>query len=305
MNDFVDFQKRIGWQGDVKLLLLKVCNDYQIGKYRGHEIIPLGYEDFNLVLATDKGTFFVKVFGDFRDVKNCKRYIEIMERVIDAGVKHPALYESPQGYLYQTEFDSVPIRLCLMRYIDGKSLYDLRTKVKLSGVSFFAKQAALINQINFLPEKVYDSWAIVNFPEEYAKKKHYLDEEDKKLIKPLAQTFSLLRIADLPHCFVHGDILKTNVLRDRSGNLFVVDFSVANTQPRIQELAVLLCNVLFDEDDPASFKDYYDLTLSEYQKLHPARAQRTFRNASLRPSGTRNACDRRDVSKNCSRKQYP
>ena len=44
---------------------------------------------------------------------------------------------------------------------------------------------------------------------------------------------------------------------------------MANYYPRIQELAVLLCNLLFDEDDLDSFPSYYKLALSEYQKTLP------------------------------------
>ncbi len=260
------FQKRIVWQGDIKILLLKICKDYKIGSYSEHEIILVGYEDFNLILMTEQEKYFVKIFANFRDLENCQRYVEIMTKVIEAGVKHPALYKSPQGNLYKTEIDGVSIHLCVMQYINGKSFYDLNKKTRLTDVSFFAEQAALINQINLKPAKVYDTWAIVNFLEEFTKKKQYLDLESKRLIEPLSKKFNSLDIANLPHCFVHGDIIKTNVLSNSTGNLYILDFSVANYYPRIQELAVLFCNVLFDEDNLNSFTDFYNLSLAQYQK---------------------------------------
>ena len=56
-----DFQKRISYQGDLKPLLQKVCEDFNLGEYETHEIILIGYEDFNLKLTTDKDNFFVKI----------------------------------------------------------------------------------------------------------------------------------------------------------------------------------------------------------------------------------------------------
>lgn len=47
--------------------------------------------------------------------------------------------------------------------------------------------------------------------------------------------------------------------------LYIIDFSVANIYPRIQELAVLMCNLFFDEN----YKDNYLFLIREYNKHHP------------------------------------
>ena len=189
-----------------------------------------------------------------------------MQRVIKAGVKHPHLYESIQGDLYNTKLDNVSIRLCVMQYIDGKNLYDLNESISLTEIPFYAQQISLIHKIDLIPSPIYDSWAISSFPAEYDKTKEYLDREDKALLEQLLPKFLDIKTNDLPHCLVHGDIIKTNVLRDKERNLYFLDCSVANYSPRIQELAVLCCNVLFDENNPASFTNYYNVLLRKYQK---------------------------------------
>lgn len=93
------FQKRITYQGKLKPFLFQVCKDFTIGKYIAHETVPIGYEDFNLFLTTDKNKYFVKIFGSFRDKKECNRYVDIMEKALKAGVSHPKLYQSNKGYL--------------------------------------------------------------------------------------------------------------------------------------------------------------------------------------------------------------
>ena len=68
----------------------------------------------------------------------------------------------------------------------------------------------------------------------------------------------------MPHCFVHGDIIDTNVIRSEGGKLYVLDFSVSNVYPRIQELAVMLCDILFNSDKD-KFNEIYIRTLRTYQ----------------------------------------
>ncbi len=261
-----DFQKRIGWEGDVSPLLQEVCATYDIGTYQSHQSIPIGYEDFNLILTTDRGAYMVKAFAEWRDKKNCDRYIKIMTAVIDAGVSHPKLYNSSSGHLYETVKDGTPIRLCVMEYIDGESWYDSNTRPTLDDVPFFANQATRIHSIDLQPEPFYNEWSIVHFLAEYEKKRLHLTEEDAQLLAPLVKKFASLDITSLPHCFAHGDIIKTNVLQAEDGSRYIIDFSISGTYPRIQEHAVLLCNVLFDEDSPDTFMSFYDRFLSEYQK---------------------------------------
>jgi Ser/Thr protein kinase RdoA (MazF antagonist) len=269
MKDYNTFQNRIGYSGDIKPVLFQVCNDYSIGEYISHKVIPIGYEDFNLVLVTNKGKYFIKMFATFRDEAEIQRYVEVMVKALEAGIQHPKLFKASQGYLHKITEQGFQISLCVMEYIDGISFYEENLKATTDEMRFLVQQAALINKIDLKPEPVYDSWAIIHFLEEYKKKREYLDEENRKLIDPLSEQFASIRVEELPHCFVHGDIIKTNVMKDKEGKLYIIDFSVSSYYPRIQELAVLLCNMLFDEDRPETFGDYYNLALEEYQKSIP------------------------------------
>ncbi len=261
-----NLQQRIGYTKGLKELLIRVCSDYQIGKHISHKIILMGYEDCNLILKTDKNNYFVKLFALFRDDAECQRYVEIIQKALNAGVKHPFLHKFNNDPLYQIKIEDVKIRLAVMDFTDGKSIYELKTKLNNDEIKFIVKQAALINQIELKQSFVYDSWAISNFEKEYKEKGKYLLPPDDKLIASLAVQFKNLQIDRLPHCFVHGDITRTNTMKDKNGNLFIIDFACANYYPRIQELAVLLCDLFFDPQNPNSFPKMYDFVVAEYEK---------------------------------------
>ncbi len=261
-----NFQGRINYQDDLKPFLQKVCSDFNIGEYKSYEIVPIGYEDFNLFLLTDKDKYFVKIFGSFRDKSECSRYVEIMESVLKAGVSHPKLYKSNKGYLYEIKNNDLVDRLCVMQFIYGKIFYELQTTPTTEDMRFVIKQAALINKIDIKPPLVYDHWAITSFLKEYSEKGQLLNNDDKKLIEPLVDIYKSLEVEKLPHCFVHGDITKTNTMKSTKDGIFILDFAVANYYPRIQELAVILCDLFFNPKSPEGFPENYNLALSEYQK---------------------------------------
>jgi len=260
------FQERINYRGDLEPLMENICADFNLGKYKSHVIVPIGYEDFNLFLLTETNKYFVKIFGSFRNKNECDRYIGIMETVLKAGISHPKLYKSNQGYLYEITNNGLIDRLCVMEFIDGKIFYELQTTPTIEEMKFIIKQTALINKIDMKPKPICDHWAITSFLKEYKEKGKYLSTNDKKLIEPMLKVYESLSIDDLPHCFVHGDITKTNVMRNSKGDLFILDFAVANYYPRIQELAVILCDLFFDAENHADFLKKYELTLTEYQK---------------------------------------
>lgn len=265
-----NFQQRIGYDNNLEPLLSKISEDFRIGEYLSHKIVAMGYEDFNLILKTSKGRFFVKVFAKFRNEKACCRYVNVIENILKVGVSHPLFYKSSQGYLHQVKIGKTIIRLCVMEYVDGKTFYEFKKDPTKEEMKFIVKQAALINKLKIKPDFVYDNWAITNLSEQYDKKSKYLDKEDNKLISPLIKTFKSLSIETLPHCFVHGDITKTNTMKDKNSKIYIIDFAVANYYPRIQELAVLLCDLLSKSNYREvvdEYQRYIKLTPDEIKKL--------------------------------------
>lgn len=260
------FKKRINYNGDLKDISLQICKDYNFGDFISNNLILMGYEDFNFVLETNEGKHFVKIFANFRTLEDCKRYIEVISKAVEAKVSTPKLYKSKQGYLHLVEINKTKLRLCIMEFIDGKTLFELNEKLSNEEIKFLVHQATLINSLNLKPKFVDDEWAITNFLKAFNKKSKSLSNENLRYIKPLVDKFKHLKIEKLPPCFVHGDIISTNVMKDKKGKLWIIDFAVSNYYPRIQELAVLACNILFDECTEEKSKENLDVALKEYKK---------------------------------------
>jgi len=261
-----DFFQRINYKGKIDDISLAICKDFQIGDLVSNKLVLVGYEDFNFILKTTNGKYFVKIFSNFRSDDDCDRYIEIMLNTIKAGVSFPRLFKYQQNYLYTKTINSSKLRICVMEYIDGESYYSLKQKPDIDEIKILAHQAGLINSIEIKPKFIYDEWAIINFLNEFQKKGKYLLQQDFIIMESLVKKFKDLSIEKLPHCFVHGDIIVTNTMKDGNGKIWIIDFAVSNYYPRIQELAVLACNVLFDEKDDSKSKNNLKIALEEYQR---------------------------------------
>ncbi len=260
------YGNRIDFTGDLQKISEAVCKDFELGTFVEYRIIPIGYEDFNFHLKTTNVDFFVKIFSKMRTQEECKRIVDVMAKSLEAGIKIPELFKSRQGYLHTIKTDGTTLRLCVMEFIDGKDLFTSKTPVSQKDVKELASQASLINSLKIKPKTIYDSWAIVNFPQEFSQKNAYLDRDDLQILKPLLADYENIQIKKLPHCFVHGDIIRTNVIKDGKGGLWIIDFSVSNYYPRIQEIAVLACDVLFDRNSETKSRKNLALALKEYQK---------------------------------------
>ncbi len=261
------FKQRIGFKGDLKEIAKIICKDFNLGDFFNCEIILIGYEDFNFSLTTTKGKFFVKIFSNERTLDDCKRNVEIVVKSIEARISVPKLYLSKQGYLHLLKTSQSTLRICVMDFVDGKDFFTSKATINHQDMLLLGYQASLINSIRIKPLRIYDSWAITNFPQEFEKKSQYLDPDNLKLVKPLLEEFQNLKIESLPHCFAHGDIIRTNVIKDKNDQIWIVDFSVSNYYPRIQELAVLACDILFNPENKKESEQNLKRALKEYQKI--------------------------------------
>ncbi|MDD5162609.1 MAG: phosphotransferase [Candidatus ainarchaeum sp.] len=263
------FKKRIGFKGRLEDISEAVCKCFGLGAFVSNRLVAIGYEDFNFALQTKKGNFFVKVFADFRTLQECKRYVKIMEKALESNVVTPKLLEAKNRHLQILNVRGKKLRLVAMDFIEGKTLFESKEKLADLEIRFLAKQAAIINSMKIKPKFVYDHWAITSFLKEFRIAKKFLDSEDLKKILPLVKDLKALEINKLPHCFVHGDLTKTNIMKDKNGKLWLIDFACANYYPRIQELAVMACTVLFEQESKSKTEKNIEIVLEEYQKIIP------------------------------------
>lgn len=263
-----EFKDRINLNTELSTISKQICNKYDLGEYISETIITVGYEDFNYILETSTGKYYVKIFHKDRTDKDCKKYIERIELASSTNINTPKLYKINNESECIIEVDDVKYRLCLFEYINGKSFFDLKMAPNESEIKEIIRQMANIHKQQLNSEFIYDKWAIVNFIKEFEDKKQYLNEKNYKRLRELLIKFKNVDMKKLPHTFTHGDIISTNVMKDNDGKLWIIDFAVSNYLPRIVDLAVSSCNLCFNPESIKETTSKIKMLIKEYEKYN-------------------------------------
>jgi len=258
---------RLNYSGSLEPVVTRLNMAYEIGTTQDFSVIGTGYEDCNVIIKTEKGKYVAKIFSKTRTPEDIIRYSTIMERVVKAGVHHPPLLQARDGNVVYKDTQANGLSLVLMRFIEGKTFFELNRVPNRDELKMVIEQAAKVNSINYHPPYIFDSWAIPNIQVMYDKTKQFIKSEDLPLVEQVIDRYNAIPADDLPHCFVHGDFTKANVLKSENEDVYILDFSVANWYPRIQELAVIAANLMHENKDTSSLKDKTELVAEEYGKF--------------------------------------
>jgi Ser/Thr protein kinase RdoA (MazF antagonist) len=256
---------RLAYSGNLEPVIERLCAAYGVGTPAGSSVIEVGYEDCNVVLETDQDKYLAKMFAKTRTPEDIARYANTMEKVVEAGINHPELLTTNSGDI--TYSDS-GITLVLMRFIEGSTYFELDRAPDAEERKAVLEQAAKVNDIDYKPDYIFDSWAIPNIRAMFDKVRQFVEPDDLKLVEQAMARYEAIPVDDLPHCFVHGDFTKTNVLKGDDGRVYILDFSVANWYPRIQELSVIAANLLYDDGDDSSLEDRCNKVANEYSQYN-------------------------------------
>lgn len=264
-----DFNKRIGLNTDLKNISEQICSQYNLGGFISNELITIGYEDYNYYLTTTKGKYCVKIFNNIRTRQDIVNYLERIRVVANSQINAPKPLKINNDIVLELDYKKNHYDICVFEYIDGKNYFELNQKASKEIIKELAKQTAMINQLDIKPDFIYDSWAIINFEEEYKNKREYLSDKYKEEFDQLLTKFKCIDLDKLPKGFVHGDIISTNVMLDSTNKVWIIDFAVSNYLPRIIDLAVIYCNMCLDNSSKENTYENIALLVSEYNKYTP------------------------------------
>ncbi|MDR1476989.1 MAG: phosphotransferase [Rickettsiales bacterium] len=182
------------------------------------------------------------MFANFRTPADIWRYVSIMGKVSESDVVCPKLHRTRDGVL----FSDSGLSMVVMEFIKGKTFLEMNSAPNDGELRQVIGEIAKVNRIRF-PELPYlfDSWSVQNLHGALNEVLPFVKNgEDLDLLEMAAAAWDEIPLDKLPKAFVHGDITKANIIRDKDGRCYLLDFSVANIYPRIQDLAVIAANLM-------------------------------------------------------------
>lgn len=261
---------RLNYEGELGPIACNICEVYDIGTLSSFTIVNIGFEDCNIIIETSQGNYLAKMFASWRTPEDIERYVKTMQTVLEAGVNHPELVHTKNDGV--THADS-GITMVLMVFIEGKSFYnsnkqlaDVPSDRELDAV---LEQASIVNRIEYRPSYSVNSWAVPNIHAMFERVKQFIASDEVPAVEAAIAGYDAIPVSELPHCFVHGDFVKPNLIRGIDGKTYVLDFSISNWYPRIHELAVIVANLIYDETAMFLLQEKSKLVSDKYSLLNP------------------------------------
>jgi Ser/Thr protein kinase RdoA (MazF antagonist) len=235
---------------DLGGLVRRLAGAYGLGRVLSFSVINVGYEDCNLDVVTTSGRYVAKVLAAEREAKDVQRYVSVLEAVEAAPIGHPRLHRTTGAGLLLHEDELSGDAMVVMDHVDGQTYFALHRAPRPSELVELMEHVRAIHDLPLALPPVYDPWAVPHIGDTFDKVRHLLDPEERRLVSVVADAVQRTDHDALPHAVVHEDLAQANVMVSTSGRVHVLDFGGANYLPRVQDLAVVAANLLYDGTTP-------------------------------------------------------
>ena len=258
---------------DIENIIQHIADFYELGEVTKYSEIGVGYEDCNVIIESSTGKYVAKLFAHTRTAEQIDRYVKIMNLVTAAGVRHPELIAGKSGN-FALHYGGV--WAVLAHFIDGKTFYELGRAPNSDERKEILGQVAKINSIDHDPFYISGSWVMSRYHEMLDQVRNHFTSDELDMLAEIATRYDNIPTDTLEKTFIHSDLRTTNVLLGSDGNIYILDYFLANNYLRIRELAVAIIGLFYDESSDKSLDEmcrevvdeYGDFDEGEYKYLH-------------------------------------
>lgn len=264
---------RIGKEIDLEELSKNICITYKLGDYNKYKLILVGIDDLSYVLNTSKGRYLVKIINQEKTNEEINEFIQKSSIITRNNINVPKLIPYEEGYLFTYEIDGLHINLVVMEYIDGSDLYSNNEHITKADIE---KLIDILIPLHKLEEKIenkeYDEYCFMKIKEDYQKTKNVLPKNIKAQVEKMIKEFDKIELEKLPKCFTHGDLISSNIIKDKNKDLWLIDFYQSGIGVRILDIVKVLNSVIDNykyENDTEELEQYFIEEYNKRMKLTP------------------------------------
>lgn len=236
---------RIDILGTLEQLLARVATAYQLGSIQSYTIFDNGYQELNVLLITTTGRFVIKIFSKEKTLQRIRDNIWGYLTLQKNGILTPTLQKTRIGeYIFSTEGKLRTTYLCVMNYFYGSYLH--AEDARSNDISTLAQYMAAIHSHTKRIHRYHDTMGLVNLVSQYNKFKSYLPPDLFALVEPVVKKFSSLPLQRFRHSIIHGTFEPENILKNKHGDLCLLDLGCMDYNASIIDIATFFANFTID-----------------------------------------------------------
>lgn len=265
--------ERIGKEINLENLSKEICRVYKLGDYKEYKLILVGIDDLSYFLDTTTGKYIVKIINHEKTNVEIDEFIQKNSVITENNIKAPKLIAYDENYLFTYDMDGLHINLVVMEYIDGSDLYSINKQITKQDIEKLIDILIPLHKIeDKIENKEYDEYCFMKIKEDYKKTKEVLPKSIKEQVEQTIGDFEKIELEKLPKCFIHGDLISSNIMKDKNKNLYLIDFYQSGIGLRILDIVKVLNSVIDNykyENDTEELEQYF---LKQYNKKMPLTA---------------------------------
>lgn len=267
--------KRIGQEINIEQLSKEICVSYQLGQYSKYELIFVGIDDLSYYLYTSKEKYLVKIMNKEKTREDINKFIQKNMIINQNHIKCPKIIPHKKETIFTYYINDVQINLIVMECIDGKDLYSIKQLISKEDIE---KLVDIVVPLHKIDSKIeiddYDEYCFMNIKYDYKKTKKYLPQNIRIQIEETIKEFDKIELEKLPKCFIHGDLISTNIMKDISNDLWLIDFYESGNGIRILDIVKILNSVIYNyqyENETNELEEHFlhryaeEMPLTEYE----------------------------------------
>lgn len=267
--------KRIGQEIDIEKLSKEICISYQFGQYNRYELIFVGIDDLSYYLYTSNGRYLVKIMNKEKTKEDISEFVQ-KNMIINKNYVHaPKIILHNEEAIFTYNINDLQINLIVMECIDGMDLYSINKVITKEDIDKLVDMVVTFHKIE---EKIeindYDEYCFMKIKYDYEKTEKYLPKDIKTQIEEVIKEFEKIELGKLPKCFIHGDLISTNIMKDKNNQLWLIDFYESGVGIRILDIVKILNSVIYNyqyEDETNKLEEHFlhryeeEMPLTEYE----------------------------------------
>lgn len=260
---------RIGNRIDFKTLSLEICQAYELGKYQDHKVITVGIDDLSYYLWTSKGKYVVKNMNKEKTIKELNRFINQYDIIMKNDIKAPKLLLNKGKHFFLYETRDFFVISCVMECLEGKDLYTIGEMVTKEDIDTLI---SIILPVHVITEKIeiqYDEWNFMGLQKVYKMTKEYNTTAMNTTLENLMQEYKSIDFNKFPVSYIHGDLISTNVIKNKEGELSLIDFTSSGTGIRVLDLVKVITSLIFRFHKIEESKKLIKYFIAEYDRQSP------------------------------------
>jgi len=243
---------------DLYALARVICHKNKLGEIRRHLLVNIGFEDYNLQVLTTKGQYYIKFLSDNHTQEEIIKYGRLIRIIDKSKIKTTKFYGLK--HLGQDQY------IISNALSDARSIYVKRKAPNTEELASLVTELNKLHKIKYKLPCSYSPWSINSFRGTSTAIAKYLSKSDLKILEKVNKIYDNLDFSDLPKCFIHSDLTKTNVFTE-NGKIYLLDFFCSGYDYRILDIAVVLANLMYDECSYVSLTDRISKFLNMYDDL--------------------------------------